>query len=275
MKVAIIGLGLIGGSLGLCLKENKLISTVYGLDSNKEHEKEALSLGLIHELIDFNDLGSCDIIFIAVPVDAIITILQNLTNLPSNTTVIELGSTKRKIVESLPKSLIKQTIFAHPMAGTENSGPSAALKDLYTDAVCVLCDSEVADDLHQKRAVELFSNLRMRIIFMDSISHDEHSAIISHLPHAISFSLANYVMNKEDRRNIAYLGGPSFKGMSRLAKSNPTMWVSIFEQNKENIISSIEFFQKELEYCKQMIKNSKTKELDEWMKKANCLRNIL
>ncbi|EAK2872519.1 prephenate dehydrogenase [Campylobacter upsaliensis] len=275
MKVGIIGLGLMGGSLGLCLRENKLISSVYGLDLDTQNAKDALKLGLIHELIGFDKLSNCDIIFIATPVNAIIEILQNLKELPKTTTIIELGSTKRKIVESLPATLIKQTIFAHPMAGTENSGPKAAFKELYKDAVCVLCDSEVADDLHQKRAVEIFSHLGMRIVFMDSTSHDHHTAIISHLPHAISFSLANYVMREEDRRNIAYLGGPSFKGMCRIAKSSPLMWGGIFTQNKENILASIEHFQEELENCKKMLENCDENELKKWMEKANHLREIL
>ncbi|ELK5620041.1 prephenate dehydrogenase [Campylobacter upsaliensis] len=275
MKVGIIGLGLMGGSLGLCLKENKLISSVYGLDLDAQNAKDALKLGLIHELIGFDKLSNCDIIFIATPVNGIIEILQNLKELPKTTTIIELGSTKRKIVESLPATLIKQTIFAHPMAGTENSGPKAAFKELYKDAVCVLCDSEVADDLHQKRAVEIFSHLGMRIVFMDSTSHDHHTAIISHLPHAISFSLANYVMREEDRRNIAYLGGPSFKGMCRIAKSSPLMWGGIFTQNKENILASIEHFQEELENCKKMLENCDENKLKKWMEKANHLREIL
>ncbi|EOG7170867.1 prephenate dehydrogenase [Campylobacter upsaliensis] len=275
MKVGIVGLGLMGGSLGLCLKENKLISSVYGLDLDAQNAKDALKLGLIHELIGFDKLSNCDIIFIATPVNAIIEILQNLKELPKTTTIIELGSTKRKIVESLPATLIKQTIFAHPMAGTENSGPKAAFKELYKDAVCVLCDSEVADDLHQKRAVEIFSHLGMRIVFMDSTSHDHHTAIISHLPHAISFSLANYVMREEDRRNIAYLGGPSFKGMCRIAKSSPLMWGGIFTQNKENILASIEHFQEELENCKKMLENCDENKLKKWMEKANHLREIL
>lgn len=275
MKIAIIGLGLMGGSLGLNLKENKLISCVYGMDLNKENEQDALNLGLVHELIEFKDLQICDIIFIATPVNAIIELLQNLAHLPSNITIIELGSTKRKIVENLPSNLVKQTLFAHPMAGTENSGPKAAFKELYKDAVCVLCDSEVADDLHQKRAVEIFSHLGMKIVFMDSEAHDHHTAIISHLPHVISFSLANYVMKEEDKRNIAHLGGPSFKGMCRIAKSNPDMWGGIFEQNRKNILSSIECFQQELDRCKKMLENASKDELYAWMKKANTLREIL
>lgn len=277
MKVAIIGLGLMGGSLGLCLRENRLIKSVYGYDIDEENAKEALQLGLVDELMSFDlqKLAKCDIIVLATPVDAIITLLNELKDMPANTTIIELGSTKRQIIKNTPQSLKSHTIYAHPMVGTENSGAKAAFKELYDGAVCVLCESEGADDLHQKRAVELFSHLRMKIIFMDSVSHDHHAAIISHLPHAISFALANFVMKEEDKRNIVHLAGGSFRGMSRIAKSSPAMWESIFAQNKNNLIQSIEHFQKELESCKQMIEKDDKNALTAWMKAANALREIL
>lgn len=278
MKVAIVGLGLIGGSLGLCLKENKFISCVLGYDIDKENANLALKLGLIHELMsEFNpqELANCDIVVLATPVDAIVSLVKELENLPQSTTLIELGSTKTKIVKATPKALKPHIIYAHPMCGTENSGASAAFKELYSGAVCVLCDSETADDTHQKRAVEIFSHLGMKIVFMDSTSHDHHAAIISHLPHAISFALANFVMKEEDKKDIVHLAGGSFRGMSRIAKSSPAMWESIFTQNKNNLISSIEHFQKELEFCKQMIANNDENALKSWMSKANTLREIL
>lgn len=275
MKIAIIGLGLIGGSLGLNLRENKFISCVYGLDINKVHEKMALEFGLIHEIIEFKKLDKCDMIFIATPVDVIISLLKKLENLNPNTTIIELGSTKRKIIENLPPNLKTQTIFAHPMTGTENNGPKAAFKELYQNGVCVLCDSEMAGDLHQKRAVEIFSHIGMKIVFMDSFSHDARTAIISHLPHVISFSLANFVMKEEDKKNIVHLAGGSFRDMSRIAKSSPAMWSSIFEQNKDNILTALDHFQKELENCKKMIEKGEQNELFSWMQKANLLREIL
>lgn len=275
MKIAIIGLGLMGGSLGLCLRDNKLISAVYGYDIDKENAKEALNLGLIHELIEFDELHKCDIIVLATPVDAIVKLLAKLKDTPQKTTIIELGSTKSVIIKNLPPTLKSHFISAHPMCGTENSGAKAAFKELYKDAVCVLCESEVADDLHQKRAVEIFSHIGMKIVFMNAKEHDHHTAIISHLPHAISFALANFVMSEENKRNIVHLAGGSFKGMSRIAKSNPAMWGSIFEQNKKNLLQSIEHFQKELDHCKKMIEQNDDKSLRAWMKKANGLRDIL
>ncbi len=278
MKVAIIGLGLMGGSLGLCLKENKFISCVLGHDIDKENANLALKRGLIHELMgefSVEILASCDIVVLATPVDAIVSLLSSLETLPQNTTIIELGSTKGEVVAATPSALKPHIIYAHPMCGTENSGAGAAFKQLYEGAVCVLCDSEAADDLHQKRAVEIFSHLGMKIVFMNSRDHDHHTAIISHLPHAISFALANFVMKEEDKRNIVHLGSSSFKGMSRIAKSSPAMWESIFLQNKGNLIKSIEHFQKELEFCKQMIANEDKAALNSWMSSANKLREIL
>lgn len=275
MKVGIVGLGLIGGSLGISLRENKLIDIVCGYDINKEFEQIALEKKLVDKIVDFEKIKQCDVIFLAIPVDAIISILKDLEDATQDCTIIELGSTKQELIKNLSISLKSHFIAAHPMAGTENSGPNAAVKDLYKNAVCILCDIENATHLHQKRAIEIFSDLGMKLVFMDSISHDHHTAIISHLPHVISFSLANFVMKEENKKNIAHLGGPSFKDMCRIAKSNPKMWSGIFQQNKQNLLNCIALFQKELQECKEMIEKSDAHELQTWIKDANKLREIL
>ncbi|TXE84457.1 prephenate dehydrogenase [Campylobacter peloridis] len=275
MKVGIVGLGLMGGSLGISLRENKLIDIVCGYDINKEFEQIALEKNLVDKIVDFEKIKLCDVIFLAIPVNVIVNILKDLENVSQKNTIIELGSTKEEISKTLTPNLKKHFIAAHPMAGTENSGPNAAVKDLYKNAVCVLCDSEQASHIHQKRAIEIFSDLGMKIVFMDSVSHDHHTAIISHLPHVISFSLANFVMKEENKKNIAHLGGPSFKDMCRIAKSNPKMWSGIFQQNKQNLLDCIELFQKELKECKKMIEKSDINELESWIKDANKLREIL
>lgn len=275
MKVGIVGLGLIGGSLGISLRENKLIDIVCGYDINKEFEQIALEKKLVDKIIDFEKIKQCDVIFLAIPVDAIISILKDLEDVTQDCTIIELGSTKQELIKNLSINLKSHFIAAHPMAGTENSGPNAAVKDLYKNAVCILCDIENATHLHQKRAIEIFFDLGMKLVFMDSISHDHHTAIISHLPHVISFSLANFVMKEENKKNIAHLGGPSFKDMCRIAKSNPKMWSGIFQQNKQNLLNCIALFQKELQECKEMIEKSDAHELQAWIKDANKLREIL
>ena len=224
MKIGIIGLGLIGGSLGLCLKSTKIISAVYSYDISRENEKEALRLGLVHEILSLEQMKqSCDAIFLAIPVEAIIETLQKLSDCRSETTIIDLGSTKFKILQNCPPQIRRNFIAAHPMAGTENSGPQAAFKELLNGAVVVICDDHGADEVHIKRAVEIFSFAGMKIVFMDAKSHDHHVALISHLPHAISYSLVNSVLKEENRRNIINLAGGSFSGMSRIAKSSPQM----------------------------------------------------
>ena len=275
MKIGIIGLGLMGGSLGLALKKIKLVSKVYGFDHNLTHCEEALKLGLVDEIISFGEIKECDVIFLAIPVEAIIKTLKNLEDIPPSTTIIDLGSTKEKIVKNTPKKIRENFIPAHPMAGTEKFGPSAAIENLYHDKVVVLCDMNDSGDLHKNRAIQIFSHIGMKIVFMNSKDHDVHASFISHLPHALSYALANSVMKQEDPKNILLLAGGGFKDMSRIAKSSPQMWTDIFKQNRDNLLKSIEVFEKELEKSKKMIEKERWKELEEWMSKATTLHNIL
>ena len=276
MHVGIIGLGLIGGSLGLALKDMKLISKVSGYDLNKDNEKEALNLGLVDDIISFEEMKkSCDMIFLAIPVEAIIKVMRDLKDIPKSTTIVDLGSTKAQILSSCPIEIRDNFVAAHPMAGTENSGPKAAFKTLLNGAVVVVCDDKNASEFHVKRAVEILSHAGMKIVFMDSKSHDHHVGIISHLPHVISYSLVNSTLKEEDKRNILLLAGGSFSGMARIAKSNPQMWSDIFKQNKDNLLEAITAFKKELEICENMIKDKKWDELKEWMEAAGELRKIL
>ncbi len=276
MNVGIIGLGLIGGSLGLALRDMKLITKVSGYDLNKENESDALKLGLVDEIIGFEEMKKkCDMIFLAIPVEAIIKILQNLKDIPKSTTIIDLGSTKVEILKSCPDEIKENFVAAHPMAGTENSGPKAAFKTLLNGAVVVVCDDKNAGENHVKRAVEILSHAGMKIVFMDSKSHDHHVGIISHLPHIISYSLVSSTLKEEDKRNILLLAGGSFSGMARIAKSSPQMWSDIFKQNKSNVLNAINSFKKELEICENMIENDQWDELKAWMQTARGLRDIL
>ncbi|CZE49411.1 prephenate dehydrogenase [Campylobacter geochelonis] len=276
MKIGIIGLGLIGGSLGLCLRDMKLITSVSGYDISKENEKLALELGLVDEILSFNQMKEkCDMIFLAIPVEAIISTLQNLKDIDKNTTIVDLGSTKAKILDECPAEIRQNLVAAHPMSGTENSGPSAAFKELLKGAVVVICDDEKTDNLHIKRAVELFSYAGMKIVFMDAKRHDHHAALISHLPHAISFAMVNSVLREENRKNIINLSGGSFSDVSRIAKSSPEMWTDIFKQNKVNLLASISAFKNELDSCTNMMENEEWEKLKEWMYDARVIREFL
>ena len=264
VKVGIIGLGLIGGSLGLALQDLKLVKKVLGYDLSSQNAKDALKLGLVDEIAEFETIKkTCDIIFIAIPVEAIISVLSKLSDIPKSTTIIDFGSAKEKFIP------------AHPMAGTENSGPKAAFKTLLNGAIVVICDDKKADETHVKRAVELLSHLGMKIIFMSAKDHDHHVGFISHLPHAISFSLVNATLKEEDRRNILLLSGGSFTGMARISKSNEDMWCDIFRQNKNNLLSAMQAFKREFSHCEELVKNEKWDELKEWIKNARQIREIL
>ncbi len=275
MKIGISGLGLMGGSFALGLKKNLQDVKITGYDRSKEHAFEALKLGLVDEIADFEALKKCDVIILAVPVEAIIDSLKNLKDISDQTTIIDLGSTKEKIIKECPPTIRQNFVAAHPMAGREKFGPTAATANLYRDKIVVLCDLEENVLFHTDRAIEIFEALGMYIAYMKSADHDRHAAYISHMPHAVSFALANSVMKQEDPKSILALAAGGFKDMSRIAKSSPDMWSDIFLQNRENLIEAIESFQKELKQAKELVKNADEKALKEWMKSANELHKIL
>ena len=274
LKVAIVGLGLMGGSLALSLKKLDFIEEIVGCDHNEIHQKEALKLGLVKRFVPFEDVKHYDVIFLAIPVDGIIQALQNLCDVDEDTTIIDMGSTKAKIVASTPKEIRKNFVAAHPMTGTENFGPSAAIEGLYENKVVVLCDLEESGVLQQKVAKKIFKSLHMKKYFMGAQEHDRHAAFISHMPHAVSFSIANTVMNQEDKNNILALAAGGFRSMSRLAKSSPYMWEDIFRQNKENLLEAINLFEKELSLLKNAIAQEDWKSVHKIMEDGNRLYDI-
>jgi len=274
LNVAIVGLGLMGGSLALSLKKFDFINDIAGCDHNKIHQKEAIKLNLVQKIIEFDEVKNYDVIFLAIPVDGIIKSLKNLTDVSEDTTIIDLGSTKAKIVQNTPKIIRKNFVAAHPMTGTENFGPSAAIEGLYDGKVVVLCDIEKSGELQQKVARKIFKSLNMKKYFMGANEHDRHAAFISHMPHAVSFSIANTVMNQEDKNNILALAAGGFRSMSRLAKSSPYMWEDIFRQNKNNLLEAIELFEKELSILKNSISDEDWERVHKIMEDGNRLYEI-
>ncbi len=274
MQVGIVGLGLMGGSLALDLKKHNLATTIVGYDRNPKHCTQALELGLVDRIVAFEELKKCDVIFLAIPVEGIIAALQELQDISPHTTIIDLGSTKERIVASCPPTIRKNFVAAHPMTGTEYSGPLAAFEGLYYDKIVVLCNTEENEPLHKERAENIFVAIGMQIVYMDAKEHDLHAAYISHLPHAISYALANSVLKQEDPKSILILAAGGFRDMSRLAKSSPTMWSDIFKQNKANLLISLEVFKKELRYAKELIEEERWEELKEWMQNATTLHQI-
>lgn len=275
-NIGIIGLGLMGGSLSIALQERSNRYRFIGLDHNEIHQQQALELGLVQEIVHtLDEIRKCDIIILTIPVDGIIAISKELKNLDEKCTVIDLGSTKAKISASIPGSIRTNFVTAHPMTGTEKFGPKAAIPDLYKEKVVVLCDMEKSGAHQQKVAKDIFTEMGMKLVYMGAEEHDRHAAFISHMPHALSYALANSVMNQEDAGNIVTLAGGGFRDMSRIAKSSPHMWEDIFRQNRSNLIEAIESFEIELKKCRNMVENGEWKALNKWMGEANTLHDIL
>jgi len=275
LNIGIVGLGLMGGSFALALKKYNLATKIFGYDNNIEHQKEALELNLVDEIVSISQLKTCDLIILAIPVNGIISFLNTIGEVSNDTTIIDFGSTKELIIRKLPAYLKPNFIPAHPMTGTEKFGPSASINNLYENKTIILCDLEVCDKKHKQKAIDIFKSINMNIVYMNSKDHDIHTSYISHLPHAISYALANTVMDCEDPKNIVSLASGGFKDMSRIAKSSPKMWADIFKQNKNNILTSINIFEKQMSEVKQMLQNDEYDKIKSWMLKANSLHDIL
>jgi len=276
MNIGIVGLGLMGGSLGLALKKLPQKYSLIGYDHNREHTKEALSLNLVDEITqNLDEIKACDVIVLTIPVDAIIAISEQLTDVPSTCTIIDFGSSKEKISNAIPKKIRPNFVTAHPMTGTEKFGPSAAIEDLYRDKTMVICDIEKSADFQKEVTLDIFKDIKANVVFMGAKEHDSHAAFISHMPHAVSFALAQSVMKQQDPKSIIALAGGGFRSMSRIAKSSPNMWEDIFRQNKENLLESIAAFNTEMQLCQKLIEEEKWDELHQWMKEANRIHEIL
>ncbi|MCT7466115.1 prephenate dehydrogenase [Aliarcobacter cryaerophilus] len=276
MNIGIIGLGLMGGSLAKAVKRYGISKKVYGFTNSEKNKKEIEELGLVDELVDLETLKKVsDVIILSIPVDAIISMFPNFLDIGEKTTIIDMGSTKEYIVKNIPPKIRKNFIAAHPMTGTEKNGPKAAIDNLYEGKTVVLCDLEDNANMHVNKAFKIFQEIGMRIVVMNSHEHDVNACYISHLPHLISFSLANTVMSHQNPKEIIALAAGGFKDMSRIAKSSPRMWGDIFKQNRENMLESIKSFEDQMNEAKKMIEDERYEDLENWMKKANSLHEIL
>ena len=276
MNIGIIGLGLMGGSLAKAVKRYGISKKVYGFTNSEKNKKEIEELGLVDELVDLETLKKVsDVIILSIPVDAIISMFPNFLDINEKTTIIDMGSTKEYIVKNIPPKIRKNFIAAHPMTGTEKNGPKAAIDNLYEGKTVVLCDLEDNANIHVNKAFKIFQEIGMRIVVMNSHEHDVNACYISHLPHLISFGLANTVMSHQNPKEIIALAAGGFKDMSRIAKSSPRMWGDIFKQNRENMLESIKSFEDQMNEAKKMIEEERYEDLENWMKKANSLHEIL
>lgn len=245
MKVYIIGIGLIGGSMAKDIKALYDETEIYGIDVNERHLEEALALGLIDKTASFDELYQADLVLVCTPVDALLVELPRVLDAVSEKAlVMDAGSTKElvcKLVEDHPKR--RNYLACHPIAGTEFSGPAAAIRGLFEQKTNIICEVEKTAFKLQEKALDIFQKMGMRIRYMNPTAHDKHIAYVSHLSHISSFMLGKTVIDKEkNERDIFDMAGSGFESTVRLAKSSPAMWTPIFEQNKENVLEILEAY---------------------------------
>lgn len=276
--IGIIGLGLIGGSLGLTMKKSKDFKVI-GFDLNPKNAQKALELGLVDNITEKEALlKEADIIIVATPTKESISVLKEaLSQIEPHQILIDMGSTKSKICEALKNHPNRKNfVAAHPIAGTENSGPEAAIEHLFENKKMVICNETESDKKAINTAKGIFKTLKCEVVYMDDNEHDKHLAYISHLSHICSFALGLTVLDLEkDEENIFNLAGSGFSSTARLAKSSPEMWESISIQNKTHLLSAISAYMNRLSNLKEMIELEQSTELINEMKKANEIRRII
>ncbi|MDA3878803.1 MAG: prephenate dehydrogenase [Prolixibacteraceae bacterium] len=278
MKVTIIGLGLIGGSMAKDIRKAGFATRIIGVDNNPVHQNRAAEIGLVDETLPLDEgLKQADIVIVAIPVDKIQQLLPFiLDNINSSTTVTDVGSTKKLITGTVENHPLRGNYVAvHPMSGTENSGPDAAVEGLFNEKICIICDQEKSRPQHLALIEKLFHTIGMDIAFMSSDEQDHTTAHVSHLPHITAFALANAVLAESDRQIIFDLASGGFQSTARLAKSSPEMWGPIFKQNQEYVVESLNVYIKHLEDFKQSLLAENDARMYELMTNANRLREIL
>ena len=278
MDVFIIGIGLIGGSMAKDIKRLYPHAKIHGIDTNVSHLEEALALDLIDVVSSYDDLNLADVVIVSIPVDVMLTELPKiLDEVNDDCVVMDAGSTKAILCQSLENHPKRRNFLAcHPIAGTEFSGPSAAIDGLYQGKTNIICEVEKTAFKLQERALDLFQQMGMRIRYMNPEAHDKHIAYVSHLSHISSFMLGKTVIEKEkNERDIFDMAGSGFESTVRLAKSSPAMWTPIFEQNKENVVETLEKYIQNLEDFKQLLLKDDYKGIYNEMNNTNKIKEIL
>jgi len=277
-QVSIIGIGLIGGSFALDLKDYMSGVHIIGIDQNEAHLKEALELEIIDQIGTFDNLIDADLVVLAIPVNAAIKALpQVLELIADHTVVIDMGSTKEAICKAVATHPRRaQFLATHPIAGTEFSGPSAAIKGLFKNKTNIICEVEKTLPVLGEEMLTLFKAMGMHLRFMPANDHDKHIAYVSHLSHISSFMLGKTVIDKEkNERNIFDMAGSGFESTVRLAKSSPDMWTPIFEQNKANIIETLTEYIQNLNQFKAYMEQDDFEAVYNEMKNTNHIKQIL
>ena len=278
MKVYVIGIGLIGGSMALDIQALDKDAVIIGVDANENHLEQAIELGIIHQKAELKDIVDADFVIMAVPVDIALELLPKILDTVSDDTLVfEVGSTKSPICEVVANHPKRRNFLAtHPIAGTEFSGPTAAIRNLFVDKTNIICEVEKTTFKLQEKGLKLFKDLGMRIRYMEPKSHDKHIAYVSHLSHISSFMLGKTVIEKEkDEKDIFDMAGSGFESTVRLAKSSPAMWTPIFRQNKKQVVKSLEEYIANLSQFKNLLESGNYEQIFHEMENTNRIKEIL
>ena len=279
MTVTIIGVGLISGSFALGLRDNGFAKHIIGVSRTEASGKRAVELGIVDEVLPLLDaIKKSDFIYVAIPVDATIPVLQTiLDNITDKQFVADAGSTKFAMCEAVENHPMRHRFVAtHPMWGPEYSGPEAAVRDAFKGRACVICEKDKSDKDIVDTIETIYKTLGMNMIYMDAAAHDMHAAYISHISHITSFALANTVLEKEKEENTIFeLAGGGFESTVRLAKSSPAMWAPIFMQNRDNVLDVLNEHITQLRKFKACLEKENLEYLEELMVNANKIKRIL
>ncbi len=277
-SIAIIGVGLIGGSLAIQLHEKKLSSKLIGVDTNSAHAHQAIELELVDEVLPLEAaIANSEVIILAIPVDKMVELLPSVMDKVDQQIVLDLGSTKSQLVEAIrnhPKR--GRYVATHPMWGTEYSGPQAAVRGAYENKAVIICNAKDSDEDALGWVKRMYRKIGMHLLEMEAHAHDLHAAYVSHISHITSFALANTVLEKEKEQNAIFeLASAGFESTVRLAKSNPAMWVPIFMQNKVNVLDVLTEHIAQLTRFKESIEKGDNNLLQALIEDANKIRRII
>ena len=283
MKVGIIGLGLIGGSMAIDLKRKGFADEILGVESEPVNAAAAEKIGLVDRTVAVDEcLAESDIVVLAVPVGAAVRmlpmVLDRFGELKDDAkTVIDVCSTKEQLARCVkyhPQR--RQYVATHPMAGTEYSGPWAAMPGLFDGHACIICDSEESSPKAVRKVETLYETLNMRTIYMNSSNHDVHAAYVSHISHVTSFALALTVLDKEkDEKHIFDLASGGFSSTVRLAKSSPDMWTPILSQNRDNVLHVMDTNIEKMQAFRKAIEDGDEEAVRRLIEDANRIRRII
>lgn len=283
MIVGIIGLGLIGGSMAIDLKRRGFAQKVLGVETDPVNAAAAEKMELVDEIVPF---GECvcrsDITVIAIPVGSAVKMLPQVLDIfkeegNGRKIVIDTCSTKSNIVRAVHYHPMRGRFVAtHPMAGTEYSGPWAAMPNLFDGRACIFANTEDSDPQAVKVVEGLYDALNMRPLFMNADSHDVHTAYVSHISHVTSFALALTVLDKEkDEKHIFDLASGGFSSTVRLAKSSAEMWTPILAQNRDNVLHVIDTYLEKMRLFRDAIADYDCERITELIHEANRIKKIL